>query len=227
MLYKNSFDTSIGFMRPRYMDGHWMTPFNPENRHHEDGFTEGNTWNYTFMVPHDIPGLMKLMGGPRRFIARLEECFEKEYFDITNEPDLAYPYLFNYVRGEEWRTQRQVRRIVNENCGNSTDGLPGNDDCGTMSAWLLYAMMGFYPACPGDMNYQLAGPVFDRVTIHLDPAFYPGKQFVIEAENAGKDNCYIRRMELNGKPYRSCTLPHQQVVNGGTLKYVLGAGRGK
>jgi predicted alpha-1,2-mannosidase len=225
MLYKNSFDASTGFMRPRYMDGHWKTPFNPESRHHEAGFTEGNTWNYTFMVPHDIPGLMKLMGGPRKFVARLEECFEKEYFDITNEPDLAYPYLFNYVKGEEWRTQRQVRRIVNENFGNRIDGLPGNDDCGTMSAWLLYAMMGFYPACPGDMNYQLASPVFDRVTIHLDPVFYPGKQFVIEAENAGKDNCYIRKMELNGKPYKLYTLPHRQVINGGTLKYVLGAGR--
>jgi predicted alpha-1,2-mannosidase len=223
MLYKNNYDPSTGFMRPKYMDGQWMTPFNLDDRYHQDGFTEGNTWNYTFMVPQDIPGLMKLLGGPGKFVSKLNTCFEKEYFDITNEPDLAYPYLFNYIKGEEWRTQKQVREIVNGNFKNNVSGLPGNDDCGTMSAWLMYGMMGFYPACPGDMDYQLASPVFDRITIQLDPAYYPGKQFVIEAENAGTDNCYIRKMTLNGKPHKAYTLNHKQITAGGTLKYVLGA----
>jgi predicted alpha-1,2-mannosidase len=225
MLYKNNYDPSTGFMRPKFMDGQWMTPFHTEDRHHEEGFTEGNTWNYTFMVPYDIPGLMKLMGGPKKFISKLEACFEKGFFDITNEPDLAYPYLFNYVKGEEWRTQKHVRHIVNENFRNSVNGLPGNDDCGTMSAWLMYSMMGFYPACPGDMNYQLAAPVFSKITVTLDPAWYPGGTFVIEAENTGKENSYVRKMELNGKKHASYTIHHQDMVKGGTLKFTLSATR--
>lgn len=221
MLYKNSFDKSVGFMRPRFINGEWLKPFDLDNWKHETGFTEGNTWNYTFMVPHDISGLMKLMGGSKKFVSKLEECFRKGYFDITNEPDLAYPYLFNYVKGEEWKTHKQVREIINEEFGNGSKGLPGNDDCGTMSAWLMFSMMGFYPACPGDMDYQITGPVFDKVTIHLDPDYYPGGTFVIETENAGKDNCYIKKTELNGKPYKSCTLNHNDIIKGGTLKFVL------
>ena len=105
--------------------------------------------------------------------------------------------------------------------GNSPEGLPGNDDCGTTSACLLFAMMGFYPACPGDMDFQLASPLFDKITIALDPQFYTGKEFVIEARNAGKDNCYIRSMELNGKPYKKYTLNHRDIVKGGKLSFVL------
>lgn len=221
MLYKNSFDPGTGFMRPKFMDGKWFTSFNPYEKGHEEGFTEGNTWNYTYMVPHDIKGLMKLLGGPKKFVSKLDECFTRGFFDITNEPDLAYPYLFNYVKGEEWRTQERVRKIVNEDFLEGVDGLPGNDDCGTMSTWLMYSMMGFYPACPGDMDYQLTSPVFDKITIHLDPAYYPGKTFVIEAENAGTDNWAIQKMELNGKPHKSYTINHQQIVNGGHLKYTL------
>ena len=221
MLYKNSFDTSIGFMRPRYMDGSWMTPFDTEINNHQSGFTEGTTWNYTYMVPHDIPGLIRLMGGPKRFVSKLATCFDKGYFDVTNEPNIAYPYLFNYVKGEEWRTQRQVRKIVNDDFNTGTRGLPGNDDCGTMSSWLMFSMMGFYPACPGDTNYEIASPVFDKVTIHLDPEYYPGGMFVIEAENAGKENCYIQKMELNGKKHSSYKINHLDIVKGGKLKFIL------
>ena len=221
MLYKNSFDPSTGFMRPRYKDGNWITPFYTETVRHQPGFAEGNTWNYTYMVPHDIPGLIQLMGGPGPFVSKLVTCFEKGYFDVTNEPNIAYPYLFNYVKGEEWRTQRQVRKIVNEDFGTGIRGLPGNDDCGTMSAWLMFSMMGFYPVCPGDTDYGIASPVFDKVTIQLDPAYYPGGTFVIEAKNAGKDNCYVQKMELNGKKYSSYTINHQDIVNGGKLKFVL------
>lgn len=221
MLYKNNYDVSTGFMRPRYMNGEWLTPFDPYDPGHQKGFTEGNTWNYTYMVPHDIKGLMKLLGGPKKFVSKLEECFNKGYFDITNEPDLAYPYLFNYVKGEEWRTQERVRQIVNNDFGNAIDGLPGNDDCGTMSTWLMYSMMGFYPMCPGNMTYQLSSPVFDKITIHLDPDYYPGKTFVIETDNADTDNWAIQKIELNGKPHKTYTIDHRQIVNGGYLKYVL------
>ena len=221
MSYKNYYDAATGLMRPRSMDGQWMTPFDRESQTHQPGFTEGNTWNYTFMVPFDIPGLIKLMGGADTFVLKLNTCFEKEYFDVTNEPDIAYPYLYNYVKGQEWRTQKQVREIVNTNFTTGVDGLPGNDDCGTMSAWLLFAMMGFYPTCPGDMNYQLASPVFDKVTIQLDPAYYQGNSFVIETENAGKDNCYVKKIELNGKKYPLYHINHQDIVKGGKLKFTL------
>lgn len=176
---------------------------------------------YTFMEPHDIPGLIKLMEGPEKFTEKLVTCFDSSYFVMGNEPDMAYPYLFNYVKGEEWRTQKQVREMIYKNFSNAPDGLPGNDDCGTTSACLLFAMMGFYPACPGDMDFQLASPVFDKITIALDPLFYSGKEFIVEARNAGKDNCYIKSMELNGKPYRKYTLNHHDIVKGGKLSFVL------
>lgn len=221
MLYKNNFDTTTGFMRPKMMDGQWYVPFNPYDKGHQNGFTEGNTWNYTYMVPHDIKGLMKLLGGAKTFVSKLEECFTKGYFDITNEPDLAYPYLFNYVKGEEWKTQQWVRKIVNDDFGDGIDGLPGNDDCGTMSVWLMYSMMGFYPTCPGDMKYQLSSPVFDKITINLDPDYYPGRTFVIETVNPGTDNWAIQKIELNGEPHKDYTIDHQQIVKGGYLKYTL------
>lgn len=221
MLYKNCFDSSTGFVRPKYMNGEWLTPFNPYDQGHQKGFTEGNTWNYTYMVPHDVKGLMKLLGGSKKFVSKLDTCFDKGYFDITNEPDLAYPYLYNYVKGEEWRTQKRVRQIVNNDFRNAINGLPGNDDCGTMSTWLMYAMMGFYPTCPGDMTYQLCSPVFDRVTILLDSEYYPGKKFVIEADNAGTDNWAIQKIELNGKPHKTYQIDHRQIIDGGCLKYVL------
>jgi predicted alpha-1,2-mannosidase len=225
MLYKNCFDTATHFMRPRLADGSWYRPFNPSNNGHsyqsQAGFVEGNSWHYTFMVPHDVPGLMKLMGGPENFTEKLRTCFDSAYFNLGNEPDMAYPYLFNYVKGEEWRTQKQVRKMIYENFSNSPDGLPGNDDCGATSACLLFAMMGFYPACPGDMDFQLASPVFDKITISLDPEFYPGKEFVIETKNAGKDNYFIKTMKLNGKTYAGFMINHRDIVNGGRVRIRL------
>ena len=220
MSYKNYYDPSTGLMRPRMMDGQWMTPFVIDSKKYQPGFTEGNTWNYTFMVPHDIPGLKKLMGA-KDFLSKLNTCFEKEYFDMTNEPNIAYPFLYNYIKGQEWRTQKQVRDVMNAHFRNNVRGIPGNDDCGTMSTWLVYAMMGFYPDCTGNMNYQLTSPVFDKITIHLDPAYYSGGTFVIEAENAGKDNVYIKKMELNGKKHSSYSINHQDIVKGGKLKFNL------
>ena len=225
MLYKNYFDPSTNFIRPRLADGSWYKPFDPSkggrSLQSHAGFVEGNSWNYTFMEPYDIPGLIKLMGGGKKFTEKLSTCFDSSYFNMGNEPDMAYPYLFNYVKGEEWRTQKQVRAMIYKNFSNSPSGLPGNDDCGTTSACLLFAMMGFYPACPGDMDFQLASPLFKKITIALDPKFYPGKEFVIEARNAGKDDYYVESMVLNGKPYKKYTLNHQDIVRGGKLSFVL------
>lgn len=225
MLYKNYFDTTTYFIRPRLADSSWYYPFNPSlnghSYHSQAGFVEGNSWHYTFMVPHDIPGLMNLMSGEENFINKLSTCFDSAYFNLGNEPDMAYPYLFNYVKGEEWRTQREVRKMIGDNFSNSPDGLPGNDDCGATSACLLFAMMGFYPTCPGDMDFQLASPLFDKITISLDEKFYQGKEFVIEAKNAGRDNYLIKSMKLNGKDYRKYSLNHFDISKGGNLKIVF------
>jgi predicted alpha-1,2-mannosidase len=219
-LYRKSFDTSLGFMRPRLFNGDWVRPFDPAT-HKNNGFTEGSSWNYSFMVPYDIPGLIQLMGGNGKFIERLSACFVKKYFDITNEPDLAYPYLFNYVKGQEWKTQQQVHEIIVSSFKNAPDGLPGNDDCGTLSAWLVFSMMGFYPDCPGNMNYQISGPAFNKVTITLDPAYYPGKTFVITKKSDCGEDYLIRSILLNGKRYNKFTIRHQDIVKGGTMEFTV------
>ncbi|HEV8082160.1 MAG TPA: GH92 family glycosyl hydrolase [Chitinophagaceae bacterium] len=220
MLYKNSFDTSIGFMRPRLYNGNWIEPFDPAN-YKNNGFTEGNSWNYTFMVPHDIAGVIKLMGGNKKFIEKLSTCFEKKYFDITNEPDLAYPYLFNYVKGFEWKTQQEVSEIITSDFKNSLGGLPGNDDCGALSAWLIFSMMGFYPDCPGNMNYQIASPSFSKITINLDPVYYPGNTFIIKAKNAGNKNCLVQSIKLDGLRYNKFSITHSDIIKGGSLSFIL------
>ncbi len=220
MFYKNSFDVSTGFMRGKLYNGNWAEPFDPASNR-SDYFVEGTSWNYTFMVPHDIAGLIKLMGGTKKFTSKLDTCFAKGYFDITNEPDLAYPYLYNYAKKEEWKTQRQVHRLINENFRNAPDGLPGNDDCGTISAWLVFSMMGIYPDCPGNTDYQITTPAFDKITITLDPQYYPGKIFTISSEKADENMDLIDALQLNGKKYGKYTINHQDIINGGNLKIQL------
>ena len=231
LLYRNYFDPQTNFIRPRLANGQWFEPFVPakdkglSHSPSAPGFVEGNSWQYTFMVPHDIPGLMKLMGGGKNFTKHLTTCFDSSFFVLWNEPDMAYPFLFNYVKGEEWRTQKYVRELIYKNFNTSRGGLPGNDDCGTLSAWLLFAMMGLYPDCPGDMDFQMTSPIFDKITITLDPVIYPGKEFVIETKNAGKENWLIRSVKLNGNPYKKPYLNHQDIVKGGKLSFILEDGK--
>ena len=220
MFYKNNFDISTGFMRAKLYNGNWVEPFNSVNNR-SDCFVEGTSWNYTFMVPHDISGLIKLMGGSKTFIKKLDTCFAERYFDITNEPDLAYPYLYNYIKGEEWKTQRQVHKLINEYFNNSPGGLPGNDDCGTISAWLIFSMMGLYPDCPGNTDFQISSPVFNKVTISLDSAYYPGKTFVISTDNFGENKYLIKSVQLNEKIYEKFTINHKDIIRGGSLKIKL------
>ena len=170
------------------------------------------------MVPHDIKGLMKLMGGEKPFSAQLQKIFDIKQFDMANEPDIANPYLFNYVKGEEYKAQENVKRLVREYFKNEPKGLPGNDDTGTMSAWLVYSMMGIYPISPGDPIYTITTPMFHRVTIKLDPRYYKKESIVIERQinNDGK----INSIELNGKPLNSFFISHDDFVNGTKLKVI-------
>jgi predicted alpha-1,2-mannosidase len=219
--YQKLYDKDLKLLRPRTPDGKWYEPFDPEsgaNFQANVGFIEGNAWQYAFMVPHDIRGLIKLMGGDKPFADQLQKVFDTKQFDMANEPDIAYPYLFNYVKGEEWRTQEMLKRLVKEHFKNAPRGLPGNDDTGTMSAWLVYSMMGIYPISPGDPIYTVTLPMFDKITIKLDPKYYKKETIVIEKElnTDGK----IKAIQLNGKTTNSFFISHDDFVNGTTLKVI-------
>ncbi|KQC31659.1 alpha-mannosidase [Flagellimonas eckloniae] len=222
--YKKLFDKEYNLLRPRNSDGTFYEPFNPlagANFEKNVGYIEGNAWQYAFMVPHDIKGLKKLMGGDKNFTIQLQKVFDDNQFDMANEPDIAYPYWFNYVAGEEWRTQKTVEELVTKYFQNKPDGLPGNDDTGTMSAWLVYSMMGIYPASIGDNKYQITSPVFDQVEIGLDSKYYSGKKFTIITKNNSKENNYIQSIKLNGESLKRYWITHDEIVKGGVLELEL------
>ena len=222
--YRNYFDDSTGMLRPRVPDGSWLEPFDPEagkNFEPVIGFVEGNAWQYRFYVPHDIDGLIGLLGGEERFIEELQLCFDSDNYDMANEPDITYPYLFNYVQGEEWRTQKTVRELIGKYYANTPAGIPGNDDTGTLSAWLLFSMMGLYPDCPGNMFYTLTSPIFDRVVIYLNKDYYPGDFLAISTVNNGPENFIIDRINWKGKRLKNYFVDHHQLVKGGELQFVL------
>lgn len=219
--YQKLYDKDLKLLRPRTADGKWYEPFDPNagaNFQENVGFIEGNAWQYAFMVPHDIKGLIKLMGGDKVFSDQLQKIFDIKQFDMANEPDIAYPYLFNYVKGEEWKSQEMVKKLVREYFRNEPKGLPGNDDTGTMSAWLVYSMMGIYPISPGDPIYTITTPMFDKVTIKLDSRYYNKENVVIERvkNTDGK----IKEIQLNGKTLNSFFMNHDDFVNGTTLKVI-------
>jgi predicted alpha-1,2-mannosidase len=219
--YRKLYDKDLKLLRPRTANDKWYEPFDPEagaNFQANVGFIEGNAWQYAFMVPHDIRGLIKLMGGDKPFSDQLQKVFDIKQFDMANEPDIAYPYLFNYIKGEEWKSQEMVKKLVKEYFKNEPKGLPGNDDTGTMSAWLVYSMMGFYPISPGDPIYTITTPMFDKVTIQLDPKYYKKENIVIEREinTDGK----VKDIQLNGKSLNSFFISHDDFVNGTTLKVI-------
>lgn len=220
--YRKLFDKNLKLLRPRNSDGTWHEPFDPlagANFTKNIGFIEGNAWQYAFMVSHDIEGLMKLMGGKKSFSKQLQNVFSTKQFDMANEPDIAYPYLFNYVKGEEWRTQQLVHKLMREYFQNKPAGLPGNDDTGTMSAWLIYSMMGIYPVSPGDPIYTISTPVFDKITIDLDTNYYEGKTLVIE--KSGIQNGIINTIQLDGKTHKSYFINHSDLIKGSKLKINL------
>ena len=218
--YRKLFDKEFNLLRPKDKDDLWITPFNPEtgaNFQKNLGFIEGNSWQYTFMLAHDAKGLINLMGGEEVYSKQLQKVFNTGQFDMANEPDIGYPYLFNFVKGEEWRTQEKVSKLINQYFKNTPEGLPGNDDTGTMSAWLIYSMMGIYPISPAKPSYTITRPVFDKITIQLDSKYYKNKQLIIEKKGQGK----INNIQINGKTIKSYFISHASLVNGYNLKINL------
>lgn len=202
--YKHYYCPEFGTFRPLNADGSFLEPFDPrqgENFEAVPGFHEGSAWNYTFYVPHDVLGLAKLMGGRKAFIKKLQKVFDEGLYDPANEPDIAYPYLFSYFKGEEWRTSKIVSELLDKHYTTRPDGIPGNDDTGTMSAWAVFSMMGFYPDCPGHPSYTLTTPRFDRVEIRLDPEYCEGNDLLVITKNKKMKGRITHKNLINGKVY--------------------------
>lgn len=234
--YKNVYDASVGFMRPKLSDGTFRKAFD-ELQTHDQGFIEGNAWNYSLYVPHDPAGMITMMGGKRAFSRHLDSLFTMhlpdkffaETEDITrdgiignyvhgNEPSHHVAYLYNWT-GEPWKTQERVRMILKKMYLPAPDGLGGNDDCGQMSAWYIFSTLGFYPVCPGAATYQLGSPAVDGATLHLEN----GKVFTIEVKNQGDKNVYVKKVVLNGQELLNNQLTHAAIMNGGTLIFYMSA----
>ena len=216
--WRHYYSKNDGAMRPIGEDGKYVGEFDPTagaNFSNTIGFHEGSSWNYTFFVPHDVEGLIKYMGGSKLFTKKLWSVFENGHYDPTNEPDIAYPYLFSRIKGEEWRTQYLVKQLLDENYSTKPDGLPGNDDTGTMSAWAVFSMMGFYPDCPGEPYYTLTTPRFERVEIDTDSG-----TLTITTEGEGD---YISGIELGGKQINKYRISHEELTTNKELKIILKA----
>lgn len=232
--YKNVYDDKSGFMRPRKADGTFRAKFDPLSTINE-GFIEGNAWNYTLFVPQDPTGLIKLMGGNKRFVGYLDSLFTMnlpdKYFaeteDITrdgiignyvhgNEPSHHVAYLYNWT-DKPWKTQERIRMILPRMYKPTPDGLGGNDDTGQMSAWYIFSSIGFYPVAPGSVDYSIGSPSVNNATIQVGN----GKTFTVNVKNQSEKNVYIQKMTLNGKPYNSLTITHQDIMNGGELVFYM------
>lgn len=215
--YRNYYDRQSGALRPIDKEGCFISPFDPTDGadfSNAVGFHEGSAWNYTFYVPHDVRGYAKLMGGSKIYVDKLQAVFDKGLYDPANEPDIAYPYLFSYFPGQEWRTAKTVDALLAKWYTTEPDGIPGNDDTGTMSAWAVFSMMGFYPDCPGIPQYTFTTPTFDRVEITLNPAYY-GRERLILTKTAGRRITGIR---IAGRKvgYR---IDHDSLIGGGTVEF--------
>lgn len=237
--FRNVMDTSTGFARPKDADGKWLSPFDPtfigsgDQRH----YTEANAWQYTWFVPQDVQGLIDIEGGRARFIEKLDSLFtissaiRETVSDATgligqyahgNEPGHHTIYLFNYA-GAPWKTQNMVRKVMDELYSDGPAGLCGNEDMGQMSAWYVLSVMGIYDVTPGQNVWAIGSPEFSKVTVHLNPAFYSAKTFVIEAKNNSKENKFIQSATLNGKPYNKTWFNNEVVKKGGTISFVMGS----
>lgn len=236
--YQYLFDPKTGFMRGKSEDGKsWNEPFDPKHSNHREhtDYTEGNAWQHSWFVPHNVENLISLHGSKEVFTKRLEQLFT-ESSEITgnnvsadisgligqyahgNEPSHHIAYMFNHA-GQPWRTQYWVRHILDTQYNTTPNGLSGNEDCGQMSAWYVFSSMGLYPMNPASAEYEIGSPIFEKATINLEK----GKTFVIEAQNVSDKNFYIQSATLNGVAFNQTTISHEQLLKGGVLHFVMGA----
>jgi predicted alpha-1,2-mannosidase len=232
--YRNIFDPATGFMRAKKSDGTFREPFDPVYAQYGSDYTEGNAWQYSWFVPHDVKKLVELLGGPAKFVARLDELFTmkvsedkyKHVEDIAgligqyahgNEPSQHIAYLYSYA-GQPWRTQERIHQIMTTLFDDTPEGISGNEDCGQMSAWYVFGALGFYPVCPGSLEYVIGTPSLPRASLNLPN----GKAFTVRAENLSPANFYVQSVTLNGVPYDKSFIRHDDIVKGGTLAFTMG-----
>jgi predicted alpha-1,2-mannosidase len=233
--YVQYYDKETGFMRGKNRDGKWREPFDPRHSQHQKAdYTEGNAFQWSWFVPHDIAGLIDLVGGKEKYIEKLDTLFstsseltgEEISADITgligqyahgNEPSHHIAHMYNFV-GQGWKTQKLTDKIMSELYFNNPNGLAGNEDCGQMSAWYVLNAMGFYSFCPGEPVYSIGRPVFDKVEINLPS----GKIFTITAKNNIPENLYIQSVKLNGTALEKPFFTHNDILLGGVLEFEMG-----
>lgn len=233
--YQLYYDKNVGFFRGILSDGSWNPMFDPfkSTKPMAKDYAEGNAWQYLWLAPQDVSGLIHLLGGNDAFNARLDRFFvlspkdtSEVLVDLTgligqyahgNEPSHHIAYLYAYS-GQQWKTAEKVRYIMKEFYHDDPDGVIGNEDCGQMSAWYIFSSLGFYPVFPASGNYVLGSPLFDKATIRLPE----GKSFTVEVKNNSPENIYIQQIELNGKVLPKSTINHQDIIKGGNLKLVMG-----
>jgi len=232
--YQAYFDKETGFMRGKLSNGEWTTPFDPAfSKHEGSDYTEGNAWQYLWLAPHDVEGLIDLLGGKEPFADKLEQLFnvkeavkgEQASADISgligayahgNEPGHHTTFLFNYA-GRPWRTQELNRQIQLEMYANTPEGLCGNEDCGQMSAWYVFSAMGLYPVNPSELKYQFGSPLVQEAKIEVAP----DKFFVVKAPLASKKNKYIQKVILNSTELDRTYITHKEIMDGGVLEFVM------
>ena len=228
--YRNLFDSEKGWFRPRNADGSWVE-WPQEGRLTEwYGCMEANPYQQGWFVPHDVPGMVELMGGREKVLADLKQFFDKTpsdflwnvYYNHANEPVHFVPFLFNQLN-EPWLTQKWTRHICRKAYFNKVEGLVGNEDVGQMSAWYVLAASGLHPDCPGNPRMQITSPVFDSIEFQLDPAYYPGKTFTVIAHDNSPENLYIQKALLNGQEYNKSYLDFADIVAGGKLELYMGS----
>jgi predicted alpha-1,2-mannosidase len=232
--WQNVYDARIAYMRPRLADGSFRPAFDVLSTNNQ-GFIEGNAWNYSLYVPHDPAGLIARMGGQARFVPHLDSLFTMnlpdkffaETEDITrdgiignyvhgNEPAHHAAYLYNYTE-QPHKTQARVRMILNKMYHPTPDGLGGNDDCGQMSAWYIFSALGFYPVAPASGQYALGSPLVHGAVLHLEN----GRTLTIQVKNQSAKNVYVQQVTLNGQKLTQPFLAQQDVAKGGTLVFVM------
>lgn len=236
--WQNLFDPATGFIRAKNSDASWVTPFDPylsEHDEHKAMYTEGNAWQHSFFVPHDVAGLAKMHGSNEKFIQKLDSLFtvsseikgENKSPDVSgligqyahgNEPSHHIAYMYSYV-GAAWKTQERVKMIVDSMYKDSPEGYAGNEDCGQMSAWGVWSIMGIYPGNPSGGQYVFGTPMMDEVAIQLPSK----KTMVIKAKNRTNENIYIQSVSLNGQPYTKTYIDHSTLLKGGNLIFNMGA----
>lgn len=234
-LWKEYFDPSIRFIRPKFDDGKFLTPYNPFTSVHEVGyFAEGNGWQYTFLAPQDPYGLIEAMGGDVPFREKIDSLFTVTgdmgplaSADISgligqyahgNEPSHHAIYLYNYA-GQPWKTARLVNYVRKNFYTDDKDGIIGNEDCGQMSAWHILSCLGFFQVNPSCGVYSFGSPAFSKAVLHIPG----GKTFTVKALNLSSDNIYIQSVRLNGKPWKNSYIAYEDIISGGTLEFTMGA----